>query len=84
VNAAFEANAIWYKILKNTAVSLANQTGTVHVCVALHPCNTTMGSWAFMSLMTENCMSLAMLIKIMNTFEQGKVVEESGVELHMK
>jgi hypothetical protein len=59
-------------------------------CVALYPCNNAAGLWAFMSLMTKKIIchlqwikmkTSELIVKSMNTFDQGKIVKESGVEL---
>jgi hypothetical protein len=59
-------------------------------CVALYPCNNAAGSWAVMSLMMKKIIchlqwvkmkTSKLIVKIMNAFDQGKVVKESGVEL---
>jgi hypothetical protein len=59
-------------------------------CVALYPCNNAAGSWAFMSLTTKNIIhqlqwvkmkTSKLIVKTMNAFDQGKVVEDSGVEV---
>ncbi len=59
-------------------------------CVALYPCNNAAGLWAFMSLTMKKIIchlqwvkmkTSNLIVKIMNAFDQGKIVEELGVEL---